>query len=164
MESRVTGLALRAVIGAKDAEDRGADGGAWRRSWPGRAASAEAPASRERDAGWSGAVAELERRLVRGMDSTESGTPSSRECGSWAKEAQAAGSSPSGERSTAPRRADQPVKGKGLKRDPIRMSGRPGPPGGMQVSARRDGRQRMRRSRGWAKVIDAEIIEGDEWR
>ena len=93
---------LRAVIGAKDEQIA--------------ALTAGLEASRERERRLELRLAEVERRL--NMDSSDSGTPSSKER-TGAKEARRARQQSERERSKDRKRGGQPGhQGKGLKRDP----------------------------------------------
>jgi hypothetical protein len=123
----------------------------------------EATASRERERRLELRVAELERRLS--MDSTDSGTPSSRER-IGAKEARRARQQSERERSKDRKRGGQPGhQGKGLQRDPDpgeRKTAEP-PAECRSCKASLDGAETAEPR--WAQVIDAEIIRKvTEWR
>ena len=99
---RAANARLRAVVEAKDAEIA--------------VLRAELDAARERERRLELRLAELERRL--GMDSTDSGTPTSKER-IGAKEARRARQQSERERSKDRKRGGQPGhQGKGLARDP----------------------------------------------
>jgi transposase len=86
------------------------------KSWPKSGLRAEADAARERERRLELRLAELERRL--GMDSTDSGMPSSKER-IGAKEARRARQQSERERSKDRKRGGQPGhQGKGLRREP----------------------------------------------
>ena len=133
---------LRAVVEAKDAENA--------------ALRQELDAERELRRRLELRLAELERRLS--MDSTDSGTPSSKE-GIGAKEARRARQQSERERRTDRKRGGQPGhQGKGLRRDPDPDEKKDAEPpalcrrcgaglGGAEVASSR-----------WAQVIDVEII------
>ena len=118
---------------------------------------AEAEAARERERRLELRLAELERRL--GMDSTDSGTPSSRER-IGAKEARRARQQSERERSKDRKRGGQPGhQGKGLKRDPDPGDRKTADPPaecrschGSLGGAEPAGEPR------WAQVIDIEIL------
>jgi hypothetical protein len=126
------------------------------------AAAAEAAASRERERRLELRVAELERRLS--MDSTDSGTPSSKER-IGAKEARRARQESERERRKDRKRGGQPGhQGKGLLRDPDpgeRKTADP-PAECRSCKAGLDGAEAVEPR--WAQVIDAEIIRTvTEW-
>jgi len=139
---------LRAVVEAKDAENAGL--------------RAELAASREREHRLELRLAELERRL--GMDSSDSGTPSSKER-IGAKEARRARQQSEPERSKDRKRGGQPGhKGAGLRRDPDPGERKDAEPpaecrrcgSGLDGAAAAGSR--------WAQVIDAEVIRTvTEW-
>ena len=136
---------LRAVIEAKDEQIAALTASLEAALARLEAAAAEAAASRERERRLGLRVAELERRLS--MDSTDSGTPSSKER-IGAKEARRARQESERERRKDRKRGGQPGhQGKGLKRDPD-----PGEetadPRRNAVPARRAWMARMRWSRG----------------
>jgi transposase len=126
------------------------------------AAVAEAGASRERERRLELRVAELERRLS--MDSTDSGTPSSKER-LGTKEARRARQQSERERSKDRRRGGQPGhQGKGLKRDPDPGETKTADPPAECRSCRAglDGADAVEPR--WAQVIDAEIVRKvTEW-
>ena len=145
---RAANARLRAVIGAKDAEIAGL--------------RAEADAARERERRLELRLAELERRL--GMDSTDSGVPSSRER-IGAKEARRARQQSERERRRDRKRGGQPGhQGKGLQRDPDPDENKDAEP---PAQCRRcgtglDGAQAA--GSRWAQVIDVEVIrKATEW-
>ena len=117
LASRVTWSSrLRAVIGAKDEQIAALTASLEAALARLGAAAAEATVSRERERRLELRVAELERRLS--MDSTDSGTPSSKER-IGAKEARRARQQSERERSKDRKRGGQPGhQGKGLERDP----------------------------------------------
>jgi hypothetical protein len=126
------------------------------------AAAAEAAASRDRERRLELRVAELERRLS--MDSTDSGTPSSKER-IGAKEARRARQESERERRKDRKRGGQPGhQGKGLLRDPDpgeRKTADP-PAECRSCKAGLDGAEAVEPR--WAQVIDAEIIRTvTEW-
>jgi hypothetical protein len=139
---------LRAVVEAKDAENA--------------VLRAELVASRERERRLELRLAELERRLS--MDSSDSGTPSSKER-IGAKEARRARQQSERERRKDRRRGGQPGhQGKGLARDPDPDERKTaGPP----AECRRcrtglDGAEAV--GPRWAQVIDVEVIRTvTEW-
>jgi transposase len=146
---RAANARLRAVVEAKDAEIA--------------VLRAEAGAARERERRLELRLAELERRL--GMDSTDSGTPSSRER-IGAKEARRARQQSERERSKDRKRGGQPGhQGKGLQRDPS-PDERPeaaAPAEGRACGAGLDGAEPAREPR-WAQVIDVEAVRKvTEW-
>jgi hypothetical protein len=145
---RAANARLRAVVEAKDAEIAGL--------------RAEADAARERERRLELRLAELERRL--GMDSTDSGTPSSRER-IGAKEARRARQQSERERSKDRKRGGQPGHpGKGLKRDPDPGEKKDAAPPAECRSCRAslDGAEAVEPR--WAQVIDAEFIRKvSEW-
>jgi hypothetical protein len=119
-------------------------------------------ASREREQRLELRLAELERRL--GMDSTDSGTPSSKER-TGAKEARRARQQPERERSKDRKRGGQPGhEGKGLRRDPDPDENRDaGPPAQCRACKAGLGGAEAAGSR-WAQVIDVEVIRKvTEW-
>jgi len=153
---------LRAVIGAKDEQIAVLTASLEAALARLGAAAAEAAASGERERRLELRVAELERRLS--MDSTDSGTPSSRER-IGAKEARRARQQSERERSKDRRRGGQPGhQGKGLKRDPDpdeRKTADP-PAECRSCKAGLDGADAAEPR--WAQVIDAEIIRKvTEW-
>lgn len=153
---------LRAVIGAKDEQITALTASLEAALARLEAAVAEAGASRERERRLELRVAELERRLS--MDSTDSGTPSSKER-IGTKEARRARQQSERERSKDRRRGGHPGhQGNGLKRDPNPGETKTaGPPAecrscraGLDVADAVDPR--------WAQVIDAEIARKmTEW-
>ena len=109
-------LRLRAVIAAKDEQVAVLEASLETALARLEAADAEAAASRERERRLELRVAELERRLS--MDSTDSGTPSSKER-IGAKGARKARQQSERERRKDRKRGGQPGhQGKGLERDP----------------------------------------------
>ena len=118
---------------------------------------AEADAARERERRLELRLAELERRL--GMDSTYSGTPSSRER-IGAKEARRARQQPERERSKDRKRGGQPGhQGKGLKSDPDPGDRKTAdPPAECRSCHRSLGGAEPAGEPGWAQVIDIEIL------
>jgi hypothetical protein len=153
---------LRAVIGAKDEQIAALTAGLEAALARLEAAVAEAVASRERERRLGLRVAELERRLL--MDSTDSGTPSSKER-IGAKEARRARQESERERRKDRKRGGQPGhQGKGLKRDPDpeekETAGLPAECRSCKASL--DGADAVEPR--WAQVIDAEIIRKvTEW-
>jgi len=147
-EQRELLLRLRAVVEAKDAEIA--------------ALRVGLEASRERERRLELRLAELERRLS--MDSTGSGTPSSKER-IGAKEARRARQQSERERRKDRRRGGQPGhQGKGLQRDPD--------PGERKTAEPPAECRRCKAGLGgagavqprWAQVIDAEVIQTvTEW-
>jgi hypothetical protein len=139
---------LRAVVEAKDAENV--------------ALRAELEVSRERGRRLELRLAELERRLS--MDSSDSGTPSSKER-IGAKEARRARQQSERERSKDRRRGGQPGhQGKGLRREPDPDERETaGPPAECRsCKAALDGAEAA--GSRWAQVIDAKIIRTvTEW-
>src|SRR6266516_5836034 len=139
---------LRAVVEAKDAENA--------------VLRAELDASRERERRLELRVAELERRLS--MDSTDSGTPSSKER-IGAKEARRARQQSERERRKDRKRGGQPGhQGKGLKRDPDPAEMKDaGPPAECRTCrASLDGAAAA--GSRWAQVIDVEVVRTvTEW-
>jgi hypothetical protein len=139
---------LRAVIGAKDEQIA--------------VLTAGLEASLERERRLELRLTELERRLS--MDSSDSGTPSSKER-IGAREARRARQQPERERRKDRKRGGQPGhKGKGLARDPDPGEKKDAPP---PAECRRcksglDGAETA--GSRWAQVIDAEIIKKvTEW-
>jgi len=139
---------LRAVVEAKDAENT--------------ALRAELDASRERERRLELRLAELERRLS--MDSTDSGTPSSKER-IGAKEARRARQQSERERRRDRKRGGQPGhQGKGLQRDPDPDEQKTAEPPAecRRCSAGLDGAEAV--GPRWAQVIDTEVIRKvTEW-
>ena len=139
---------LRAVVGAKDAENA--------------ALRAELDASRERERRLELRLAELERRLS--VDSTDSGTPSSKER-IGAGEARRARQQSERERRKDRKRGGQPGhQGKGLRRDPDPDEEKTADPPAecRRCSAGLDGAERV--GPRWAQVIDVEVIRKvTEW-
>jgi transposase len=153
---------LRAVIGAKDEQIAALTASVEAALARLDAAAAEAAASRERERRLELRVAELERRLS--MDSTDSGTPSSKER-IGAREARRARQESERERRKDRKRGGQPGhQGKGLKRDPDpdeRETADP-PAECRSCKAALDGADAVEPR--WAQVIDAEIIRTvTEW-
>jgi hypothetical protein len=153
---------LRAVIGAKDEQIAVLTASLEVALARLGAAAAEAAASRERERRLELRVAELERRLS--MDSTDSGTPSSKER-IGAKEARRARQESERERRKDRKRGGQPGhQGKGLLRDPDpgeRKTADP-PAECRSCKAGLDGAEAVEPR--WAQVIDAEIIRTvTEW-
>jgi transposase len=145
---RVLLVQLRAVVEAKDAENA--------------ALRAELDAERELRRRLELRLAELERRL--GMDSTDSGTPSSKER-TGAKEARRARQQSERERRKDRKRGGQPGhQGKGLERDPDPGENKTAdlPAECRSCQAALDGADAVEPR--WAQVIDAEIIRTvTEW-
>jgi Transposase IS66 family len=145
---RAANARLRAVVEAKDAEIAGL--------------RAEADAARERERRLELRLAELERRL--GMDSTDSGTPSSKER-IGAKEARRARQQSERERRKDRRRGGQPGhEGKGLARDPDPGERKDaGPPAQCRrCNAALDGAEPA--GSRWAQVTDVEVVRKvTEW-
>ena len=139
---------LRAVVGAKDAENA--------------ALRAELDASRGRERRLELRLAELERRLS--VDSTDSGTPSSKER-IGAGEARRARQQSERERRKDRKRGGQPGhQGKGLRRDPDPDEEKTADPPAecRRCSAGLDGAERV--GPRWAQVIDVEVIRKvTEW-
>ena len=139
---------LRAVVEAKDAENA--------------LLRAELDAERELRRRLELRLAELERRLS--MDSSDSGTPSSRER-IWAKQARRARQQSERERRGDRKRGGQPRhRGKGLERDPDPGETKDaGPPAQCRrCQAALDGAQAA--GSRWAQVIDVEVIrKATEW-
>ena len=138
---RAANAGLRSVVEAKDAEIVLLRAGL------------EAALDRER---LELRLAELERRL--GMDSTDSGTPSSKER-TGAKEARRARQQSERERSKDRRRGGQPGhQGKGLERDPDPGEKKDAPPPAECRSCRAslDGAGAVEPR--WAQVIDVEFV------
>ena len=140
---------LRAVVGAKDAEIA--------------VLRAELGASLERERRLELRLAELERRWS--MDSSDSGTPSSKER-IGAKEARRARQQSERERRQDRERGGQPGhKGKGLARDPDPGERKEAAPAAecRKCRAGLDGAQAAGEDQ-WAQVIDAEIVRTvTEW-
>ena len=145
---RAANARLRAVVEAKDAEIA--------------ALRAERDAGREVIRRLGLRLAELERRLA--MDSTDSGTPSSRER-IGAKEARRARQQSERERSKDRKRGGQPGhQGKGLQRDPDPGERKDAVPPAECRSCRAplDGAEAV--GSRWAQVIDVEFIRKvTEW-
>src|SRR6266480_1003397 len=139
---------LRAVVEAKDAENA--------------VLRAELDAERELRRRLELRLAELERRLS--MDSSDSGTPSSKER-TGAKEARRARQQSERERRKDRRRGGQPGRqGKGLQRDPDPDENKDaGPPAqSRRCEAALDGAAAA--GSRWAQVIDVEVIrKATEW-
>jgi len=146
---------LRAVIGAKDGQIAALQASL-------EVALAGLEASRERGRRLELRVAELERRLS--MDSTDSGTPPSKER-IGAKEARRARQQSERERRKDRKRDGQPGhQGKGLQRDPDPGETQTADPPAECRSCRAvlDGGEPVRPR--WAQVIDAEIVRKvTEW-
>jgi transposase len=145
---RAANAGLRAVAEAKDAENA--------------LLRAELDAERELRKRLELRLAELERRL--GMDSTDSGTPSSKER-IGAKEARRARQQSERERGKDRKRGGQPGhQGKGLRRDPDpddRKDAEP-PAECHACKASLDGAEAVKPQ--WAQVIDIEVIRKvTEW-
>ena len=139
---RAANARLRAVVEAKDAEIAGL--------------RAEADAARERERRLELRLAELERRL--GMDSTDSGTPSSKER-TGAKEARRARQQSERERRKDRRRGGQPGhQGKGLQRDPDPDEKETADPPAECRSCRAALDDAGGAGSRWAQVIDVKII------
>ena len=153
---------LRAVIGAKGEQIAALTASLEAALARLEAAAAEAAASRERERRLGLRVAELERRLS--MDSTDSGTPSSKER-IGAKEARRARQESERERRKDRQRGGQPGhQGKGLKRDldPDEKETADPPAECRSCKASLDGADAVEPR--WAQVIDAEIIRKvTEW-
>ena len=145
---RAANAGLRAVVEAKDAENA--------------LLRAELDAVRERERRLELRLAELERRL--GMDSTDSGTPSSKER-IGAREARRARQESERERRKDRKRGGQPGhRGKGLERDPDPGESKTaGPPAECRsCRAALDGAEAA--GSRWAQVVDAEIVRTvTEW-
>jgi hypothetical protein len=139
---RAANAGLRSVVEAKDAENA--------LLW------AELGAARERERRLELRVAELERRLS--MDSTDSGTPSSKER-IGAKEARRARQQSERERRKDRKRGGQPGhQGKGLKRDPDPGETKTaGPPAECRACRLALDGAEAAGSR-WAQVADVEIL------
>ena len=146
---------LRAVIGAKDEQIVALEAGL-------EAAVAGLEASRERERRLELRLAELERRLS--MDSTDSGTPSSRER-IGAKEARRTRQQSERERRKDRKRGGQPGhQGKSLQRDPDpgEMKAAEPPAQCRSCKAALDGAGAVEPR--WAQVIDVEITRTvTEW-
>jgi len=145
---RVLLAQLRAVVEAKDAENA--------------ALRAELDAERELRRRLELRLAELERRL--GMDSTDSGTPSSRER-VGAKEARRARQQSERERRKDRKRGGQPGhRGKGLRRDPDPDERKDVEPPAECRSCKADLDGAEAAAPRWAQLIDVEIIrQVTEW-
>ena len=145
---RAANTGLRAVVEAKAAENA--------------LLRAELDAVRERERRLELRLAELERRL--GMDSTDSGTPSSKER-IGATEARRARQQSERERRKDRKRGGQPGhQGKGLERDPDPGEAKSaGPPAECRsCRAALDGAEAA--GSRWAQVVDAEIVRKvTEW-
>jgi transposase len=145
---RAANAGLRAVVEARNAEIAGL--------------GAELDAERRLRGRLELRLAELERRL--GMDSTDSGTPSSKER-IGAKEARRARQQSERERRKDRKRGGQPGHpGKGLARDPDPGEKKDAPPPAQcrECRAGLDGAETA--GFRWAQVIDAEIIQKvTEW-
>ena len=146
---------LRAVVGAKDEQISALTASL-------EEALAALDASRERERRLELRLAEVERRLS--MDSTDSGTPSSRER-IGAREARRARQQSERERRKDRKRGGQPGhQGKGLQRDPDPGERKTaGPPAECRsCKASLDGAEAVEPR--WAQVIDAEIARKvTEW-
>ena len=153
---------LRAVIAAKDEQMAALTASLETALARVEAALADAAASRERERRLELRVVELERRLS--MDSTDSGTPSSKER-IGAKEARRARQESERERSKDRKRGGQPGhQGKGLERepDPDEKETAEPPAECRSCKAALDGAEAVEPR--WAQVIDAEIIRDvTEW-
>ena len=153
---------LRAVIAAKDEQIAALTASLEAALAKLEAAAADAAAARERERKLGLRVAELERRLS--MDSTDSGTPSSKER-IGAKEARRARQQSERERWKDRKRGGQPGhQGQGLQRDPDPDEKQTaGPPAECRsCKASLDGAEAVEPR--WAQVIDAEIIRKvTEW-
>lgn len=145
---RAANARLRAVAAAKDAEIAGLRDGL--------------DAARERERRLELRLAELERRL--GMDSTDSGTPASKER-IGAKEARRARQQSERERRKDRKRGGQPGhQGKGLQRDPDPVETKTaGPPAECRsCKAALDGAEAVEPR--WAQAVDVEILRKvTEW-
>ena len=149
-------LRLRAVIAAKDEQVAVLEASLETALARLEAADAEAAASRERERRLELRVAELERRLS--MDSTDSGTPSSKER-IGAKGARKARQQSERERRKDRKRGGQPGhQGKGLERDPDPDDTQTADPPAECRSCRAslDGAEAVEPQ--WAQVIDVEIL------
>ena len=149
-------LRLRAVIAAKDEQVAVLEASLETALARLEAADAEAAASRERERRLELRVAELERSLS--MDSTDSGTPSSKER-IGAKEARKARQQSERERRKDRKRGGQPGhQGKGLERDPDPDDTQTADPPAECRSCRAslDGAEAVEPQ--WAQVIDVEIL------
>ena len=153
---------LRAVIGAKDEQIAALTASLEAALARLEVAAAEAAASWERERRLGLRVAELERRLS--MDSTDSGTPSSKER-IGAKEARRPRQESERERRKDRKRGGQPGhQGKGLERDPDPDEKQTADPPAecRSCKASLDGADAVEPR--WAQVIDAEIIRKvTEW-
>jgi transposase len=145
---RAANAGLRSVVEARDAENA--------------LLRAELDAARERERRLELRLAELERRL--GMDSTDSGTPSSKER-TGAREARRARQQSERERRKDRKRGGQPGhQGKGLERDPDPGEAKTARPPAECRSCRAalDGAEPAEPR--WAQVIDVEIVRKvTEW-
>ena len=153
---------LRAAVEARDAENAALRAGLEKVLARLDAAVAEVAAERELRQRLELKVAELERRLS--MDSTDSGTPSSKER-IGAKEARRARQQSERERREGRKRGGQPGhQGKGLRRDPDpdeRKDAEP-PAECRRCTAGLDGAEAV--DPRWAQVIDVEVIRKvTEW-
>jgi transposase len=153
---------LRAAVEAKDAENAALRAGLDAALARLDAALAAVEASRELERRLGLRVAELERRLS--MDSTDSGTPSSKER-IGAKEARRARQQSERERRKDRKRGGQPGhEGKGLARDPDPDDRRDAEPPAQcrDCQAGLDSAEAVRPR--WAQIIDVEIIRKvTEW-
>jgi transposase len=147
---------LRAVIAAKDEQVAVLEASLETALARMEAASAELSASRERERRLGLRIAELERRLS--MDSTDSGTPSSKER-IGAKEARKARQQSGRERRRDRKRGGQPGhRGEGLKRDPDPDDTKTAdPPAECRKCGAGMGGAEAAEPR-WAQVIDVEIL------
>ncbi len=155
-------LRLRAVIRAKDEQIASLTASLETAVARLNAAAGEVRAARERERRLELRVAELERRLS--MDSTDSGTPSSKER-IGAKEARKARQQSERERSKDRKRGGQPGhQGKGLEREPDPDERKPAPPPAecRGCHASLDGAEPA--GPRWAQVIDVQILRKvTEW-
>jgi transposase len=155
-------LRLRAVIRAKDEQIASLTAGLEAAVARLNAAAGEVRAARERERRLELRVAELERRLS--MDSTDSGTPSSKER-IGAKEARRARQQSERERSKDRKRGGQPGhRGKGLEREPDPDERKPAaPPAECRgCHACLDGAEPA--GSRWAQVIDVQVLRKvTEW-
>jgi transposase len=153
---------LRAVIRAKDEQVASLTASLEMATARLNAAAAEIRASRERERRLELRVAELERRLS--MDSTDSGTPSSKER-IGAKEARQARQHSERERSTDRKRGGQPGhRGKGPERDPDPDDTQTADPPAECRSCRASLGGAEAVDPRWAQVIDVGIVrEVTEW-
>jgi hypothetical protein len=146
---------LRAVIAAKDGQIAMLQASLEAALARLETAAAEAAASRERERRLELRVAELERRLS--MDSTDSGTPSSKER-IGAKEARRARQQSERERRKDRKRGGQPGHpGKGLERDPDPGERKTADPPPECRSCRVPLEAAKAAEPRWTQVIDAEI-------